>query len=230
MKKFKYLCVFLLSISTSVFADSVHRSDYANVERQRIAQLENSDFRNPYLNSSMNNYRVQMRNEYEERKLRQQINNEYRMNSRNSYEYSRNNMYSNNNYQGRESYYTTDNRNMRPYQDIEKDNYGKVVDIQEREQCVEVDRTSGSDQLTGALIGGAVGNQFGSGNGRKVMTATGAIIGAGMATDQSQDCSFVYTMVIERKIRINGERDVEYMTFNSDMPIGIGTKVKLSNY
>jgi len=209
MKKFKYLCVFLLAISTSVFAHSVHRSDYANVERQRIAQLENSDFRNPYLNSSMNNYRVQMRNEYEERILRQQINNEYRMNSRNDYEYSIRNMYSNN-YQERENYYSTDNRNMRPYQDIEKDNYGKIVDIQEREQCVEIDRTSG--------------------NGRKVMTATGAIIGAGMATDRSQDCDLVYTMVIERKIRINGERDVEYMTFNSDMPIGIGTRVKLNNY
>lgn len=37
---------------------------------------------------------------------------------------------------------------------------------------------SSADVLTGAIIGGAIGNQFGNGNGKDVMTALGAIIGA----------------------------------------------------
>lgn len=35
-----------------------------------------------------------------------------------------------------------------------------------------------SDILTGAIIGGTIGNQFGNGNGKDVMTALGIIIGA----------------------------------------------------
>lgn len=37
---------------------------------------------------------------------------------------------------------------------------------------------SSADVLTGAIIGGAIGNQFGNGNGKDVMTMLGAIIGA----------------------------------------------------
>lgn len=37
---------------------------------------------------------------------------------------------------------------------------------------------SAGDQLTGAIIGGAIGNQFGSGSGKDAMTVLGAIVGA----------------------------------------------------
>ena len=40
----------------------------------------------------------------------------------------------------------------------------------------------GGDALVGGLIGGALGNQLGNGNGKDVMTALGAIIGATQAT------------------------------------------------
>jgi uncharacterized protein YcfJ len=45
-------------------------------------------------------------------------------------------------------------------------------------------RSSGAstaDVLTGAIIGGAIGNQFGSGNGKDAMTVLGAIVGANSA-------------------------------------------------
>ena len=39
-------------------------------------------------------------------------------------------------------------------------------------------------KVVGGVIGGLLGNQFGSGNGRKVMTGLGAIIGVSAATDR----------------------------------------------
>lgn len=39
-----------------------------------------------------------------------------------------------------------------------------------------------SDVLAGALIGGAIGNQFGGGSGKDAMTALGAILGANQAS------------------------------------------------
>ena len=41
-----------------------------------------------------------------------------------------------------------------------------------------------SKKVAGGIIGGLLGNQFGSGNGRKVMTGLGAIIGVSAATDR----------------------------------------------
>lgn len=225
MKNFKYFLMTLMFVALSVNADSIHRSDYANVERQKIAQLQNSDFRNPYMQSNVHNYGIQMRNDYEERKAMQEIRKQYRM-SNQSYRENKYNEYNQNyGYERRSNY-----QNMNQYNDIEKDSYGKVVNVEQREQCVEFDRTSGGEQLTGALIGGAIGNQFGSGNGRKVMTATGALVGAGLASREESECSYVFTMTVERRIMVNGERDYEYLSFNSDMPISVGTKIKLNNY
>lgn len=223
-----YLVIVMLLL-VSMFVKATDRSDYANIERQKIAQLQMQDFRNPYLNSNVHNYSIQMRNEYEEEKALKEVRQKYRM--QNSYNerssYSQRNSYSqyNNNYN---QYEQMNNREY--YNDVRKDRVGKVVNVEESEQCSTIDRTSGGEQLTGALIGGAIGNQFGSGNGRKIMTATGAIVGAGIASNEDEECSIVYTMTIERKIKINGQRDIEYLQFNSDMPIGIGTKIKLSEY
>jgi len=41
--------------------------------------------------------------------------------------------------------------------------------------------------LFGGLIGGAIGNQFGSGNGKKAMTLIGAIAGASIAANNQRD-------------------------------------------
>ena len=242
MKNFKYFCVLLSFMSMSVFAD-VHRSDYANVERQKIAQLENSDFRNPYLKSSMNNYEVKYRNDAEERQAMADIRKKYRVQNQSYSNYdnrynqrSRNEDYSNQyygdndyNYQRNENYNIRQQDYQNDYREVRKDSTGKVVQVMQNEQCYTHNDTSNGKQLTGALIGGAIGNQFGSGNGRAAMTATGAIVGAGMAQNSYEDCNPIYTMVVERQLRVNGQTEVEYLQFNSEMPIEIGTRVRLNN-
>jgi uncharacterized protein YcfJ len=48
-------------------------------------------------------------------------------------------------------------------------------------------RGSDGDVLAGALIGGAIGNQFGSGSGQDAMTVLGAIVGANRAANQTTE-------------------------------------------
>ena len=43
--------------------------------------------------------------------------------------------------------------------------------------------SSPTNEILGAIIGGALGNQFGSGRGKKVATAAGAVLGASVAHD-----------------------------------------------
>lgn len=80
---------------------------------------------------------------------------------------------------------------------------GVVVDVEAvysteytprtQEQCFEAQvpvygqrQGSAADALTGAIIGGVIGNQFGSGSGKDAMTALGAIVGANQAGGSSQ--------------------------------------------
>lgn len=61
-------------------------------------------------------------------------------------------------------------------------------------ECVNVDvpvygsapKTTG-DAVAGAIIGGIIGNQFGSGNGKDAMTVLGAIAGADAATRNNRN-------------------------------------------
>jgi len=43
---------------------------------------------------------------------------------------------------------------------------------------------SATNELVGALFGGAIGNQFGNGDGKDVMTLFGALMGASLAHDE----------------------------------------------
>jgi uncharacterized protein YcfJ len=79
------------------------------------------------------------------------------------------------------------------------ENVGVVVDVQPiyntivtprvQERCFEAQvpvygytQPNAGNALAGALIGGAIGNQFGSGSGNDAMTVLGAIVGANQAT------------------------------------------------
>lgn len=48
------------------------------------------------------------------------------------------------------------------------------------------ERPSATPKIFGAIIGGAVGNQFGSGRGNDLMTAAGALLGASMGADAAR--------------------------------------------
>ena len=78
------------------------------------------------------------------------------------------------------------------FADAAYDVKGKIVDIQPiftkvsqqvpTQQCYEEDRyVGGGSTAAGAIIGGAIGNQFGEGDGKTAMTVLGAILGADTA-------------------------------------------------
>lgn len=61
---------------------------------------------------------------------------------------------------------------------VYRDNYVTVHETVCRDVEVPIYETRGGDQLTGAIVGGVIGNQFGSGSGKDAMTVLGALIGA----------------------------------------------------
>ena len=73
-------------------------------------------------------------------------------------------------------------------------------------------RSSDGEVLSGAIIGGVIGNQFGNGQGKDIMTVLGAIMGAnsqqGGKTSQvvtgyrlEQQCQTVYASTTERTLK-----------------------------
>ena len=73
-----------------------------------------------------------------------------------------------------------------------------VVDTTYRDVCRNVqvpvyetrrsyNHGSAGDAMLGAVIGGAIGNQFGGGKGKDAMTVLGAIVGADVATNRSRE-------------------------------------------
>lgn len=83
---------------------------------------------------------------------------------------------------------------------VYRDNYVSVTETICRDVEVPVYErrrsSSTGDVLAGAIIGGAIGNQLGSGSGRDAMTALGAIVGASVA-DRSVDVFVGYR--VERR-------------------------------
>lgn len=95
----------------------------------------------------------------------------------------------------------TDHTIKKPYQDCYMQTYRQT------------DGGDGSitNELFGGLIGGAIGNQFGSGNGKKAMTVAGALLGGSIANDDEkrngnyrtinkQVCETKYTISTKRRL------------------------------
>jgi uncharacterized protein YcfJ len=55
---------------------------------------------------------------------------------------------------------------------------------------------SATNEIFGGILGGAIGNQFGGGSGKKIMTAAGALLGASIANDNER----VGYKVVSKKI------------------------------
>ena len=70
--------------------------------------------------------------------------------------------------------------------------------IQKYRQRVRGDG-SATNELFGGLIGGAIGNQFGKGSGKKVMTVAGALLGASIANDDERGFKTVNKQICETK-------------------------------
>jgi uncharacterized protein YcfJ len=95
------------------------------------------------------------------------------------------------------------------YADVLRSNpvYDTFRTAEPREECYDerVERRGGGDPtggtVLGAIIGGALGNQVGSGDGRKAATVAGAVIGGAIGRDQATRNDSRYEDV-ERRCRI----------------------------
>ncbi|GGY90501.1 MAG: outer rane lipoprotein SlyB [Shewanella sp.] len=85
---------------------------------------------------------------------------------------------------------------------VEKVLYGQVESVRDitQQQLVE-DKNSGWRTFGGALLGGVIGNQFGSGHGRDITTVLGAIVGAGIGNNSGRGSYYRQTQLIELMIR-----------------------------
>ena len=87
---------------------------------------------------------------------------------------------------------------------VEKVLFGHVTSVRNiTEQELIRDKSQGWKTFGGALIGGAIGNQFGSGRGRDVATILGAVIGGSMAHDNSPKYQQRTLYLVELMIKVN---------------------------
>lgn len=65
-------------------------------------------------------------------------------------------------------------------------------------------RNSAVPMITGAILGGAIGNQFGKGNGRKALTVAGMLLGGAIGDDMGRQNSYGRGyQTMERRCRVN---------------------------
>ena len=93
---------------------------------------------------------------------------------------------------------------------VEKVLFGSVLSVRNiTEQELIQDKHSGWKTFGGALIGAAIGNQFGSGSGRDVATVLGAIVGGSVASNSQSRVRQRSIQLVELMIRV--ESGDEYM-------------------
>ena len=107
--------------------------------------------------------------------------------------------------------------------------FGKIDSVRYiTQQDIIQSQGNGWETFLGAVVGGLVGNQFGGGSGKEVATAVGAIAGAGVARNRSnQSYSVEYRLVellvvTDDKQLINVIQDVDSsMVFQRSDPVRI---------
>ncbi len=79
---------------------------------------------------------------------------------------------------------------------VEKVLFGKVISTRNisQEELIK-DKNSGWKTFGGALIGGIIGNQFGSGSGKDITTVLGAIAGGTIVRNRNQDQAVTVRLV-----------------------------------
>ena len=79
---------------------------------------------------------------------------------------------------------------------------------------------SATNEIMGAILGGAIGNQFGEGEGKEVMTLAGIVLGASMANDAEKANStgqvVVSQEVCETKVKKSIERRLSHYLVHID--------------
>lgn len=102
---------------------------------------------------------------------------------------------------------------------VEKVYFGQVLSVRNiTEQELLQDKNQGWKTFGGALIGGAIGNQFGGGSGRAVATVLGALIGGSVARDRNPEYREKTLHLVELMIRVeNGDEYMVIQDLDSQM-------------
>lgn len=112
---------------------------------------------------------------------------------------------------------------------VEKVLFGSVVSVRNisHEELLH-DSNNGWHTFGGALVGGVIGNQFGSGSGRDVATILGAIIGSSMAQNRHQPPKKVTLRLVELMIKVeNGEQFMVIQDFDKSMVFHTEDKIRM---
>ena len=101
-----------------------------------------------------------------------------------------------------------------------------VRNITERE-LIE-DREKGWKVFGGALLGGVIGNQFGSGSGRDVATVLGALMGGAMANSNHPQYQEKVLNLVELMIKVeNGQEYMVVQDLDHSMMFQRGNAIRL---
>ena len=91
---------------------------------------------------------------------------------------------------------------------VEQVLFGKVTSVRHiSETELLEDRNHGWKVFGGALIGGTIGNQFGSGSGRVLTTILGAMLGSSVAGDNHPRTQQIHVQLVELMINIDNGKD-----------------------
>ncbi|MBQ4832574.1 glycine zipper 2TM domain-containing protein [Pseudoalteromonas sp. MMG010] len=112
---------------------------------------------------------------------------------------------------------------------VQKVLFGEVLSVRNISQRTLLeDKKNNWQTFGGALLGGAIGHQFGSGSGRKVATILGAIVGGNIAHNSPTDRQYMQTQLVE--LFINVGHDEQYMVIqekDNNMQFKHGDSVRL---
>lgn len=107
--------------------------------------------------------------------------------------------------------------------------FGDVQSVRNiTEQELVQDQSNGWKTFGGALLGGVVGNQFGGGSGRTVVTILGSVIGGNVAHNQQQKSHYQQTRLVELLIQVeNGDQFMVVQNQDQSMRFSKGDSVRL---
>jgi uncharacterized protein YcfJ len=118
-----------------------------------------------------------------------------------------------------------------PYKTVKVDVKGYIKSSQVApELCYKKSDGSGGKTFLGAVVGAAIGNQFGSGNGRKLATVAGGLVGAGIASSSvkgNRNKYNCYSDGYENQVAFLNpfSRQMEYKLIKTDRRKSVGTYI-----
>tara|TARA_R110002153_G_scaffold106689_1_gene246118 strand:- start:2751 stop:3218 length:468 start_codon:yes stop_codon:yes gene_type:complete len=112
---------------------------------------------------------------------------------------------------------------------VDKVLFGKVTSVRRvtETELIE-DRNHGWKVFGGALIGGTIGNQFGSGSGRAITTVLGAMLGSSIANDNHSRVQEITIQLVELMISIdNGDEYMVVQDLDPEMLFHTHDKIRM---